>query len=182
MSGPNAVEHVVLVSEQEHDNANRIAMEYKLNISQKHRLATMAIAQVIDNYIGQSPILFLIKNSHCGAHGLAAVGRVVPANKKEHENVKRIVMEYKLNISQKHRLATTAIVQVINSLSGQSPFDILFQEYSLWSSWSSCSLTCGSGVQRRARKCQENCDDVQSDNLSETRSCNNFNCPGLFKL
>ena len=71
-------------------------------------------------------------------------------------------------------------------------YDILIEVYVLdstiyffsvflpWSEWSSCSLTCGSGEQTRTRTCDQNCDDVQNDDLSETQSCNNGDCPGKY--
>ena len=55
-----------------------------------------------------------------------------------------------------------------------------FSVFSLWSEWSSCSVTCGSGEQTRTRTCDENCDGVQNDDLSETQSCNNGDCPGKY--
>ena len=69
-------------------------------------------------------------------------------------------------------------------------FDILIEIYVLdskfnflsvflpWSEWSTCSLTCGSGEQTRTRECDQNCDDIQTDELSETQSCNDDDCPG----
>jgi len=48
---------------------------------------------------------------------------------------------------------------------------------SLWTDWSSCSLTCGSGEQTRTRTCDQNCDGVSSDDLSETQDCNESDCP-----
>ena len=50
--------------------------------------------------------------------------------------------------------------------------------FSSWSEWSSCSPTCGSGQQTRTRTCDQNCDGVQNDDLEETQSCNNGDCPG----
>ena len=52
--------------------------------------------------------------------------------------------------------------------------------FSLWSEWSSCSVTCGAGEQTRTRTCDNNCDGVQNDDLSETQSCNNGDCPGKY--
>ena len=49
-----------------------------------------------------------------------------------------------------------------------------------WSEWSTCSLTCGSGEQTRTRTCDENCDDVQTDDLTETQNCNTDDCPGKY--
>ena len=65
-------------------------------------------------------------------------------------------------------------------------FDIkklnLFLVFSSWNNWSSCSLTCGSGEQTRARTCDQNCDDIQNEYLSETQSCNDIDCPTGKKL
>ena len=54
----------------------------------------------------------------------------------------------------------------------------LFTAFSLWSEWSDCSLTCDFGQKTRTRICQQNCDGVSSDDLSETKSCNEFICSG----
>ena len=60
-----------------------------------------------------------------------------------------------------------------------------------WTSWSSCSLTCGNGDQIRTRKCNNpvpeyggrDCDYNGSTN-STTKSCNLVPCPGnnVFKI
>ena len=55
---------------------------------------------------------------------------------------------------------------------------VIFSEFALWSTWSSCSQTCGTGEQTRTRKCEQNCDDVTSDQLTESTNCNFVNCPG----
>ena len=57
--------------------------------------------------------------------------------------------------------------------------------FSPWSEWSTCSLNgqpvvCGSGEQTRTRTCDRNCDAVQNDDLTETQSCNNDDCPGKY--
>ena len=69
-------------------------------------------------------------------------------------------------------------------------YDILIEGYVLdskfnflsvflpWSEWSSCSLTCGLGQQTRTRTCDQYCDGFQIDDLKETQSCNNGDCPG----
>ena len=57
---------------------------------------------------------------------------------------------------------------------------MLFSEFALWSKWSSCSLTCGSGEKTRTRTCEENCDDVSSDQFTESKNCNVVNCPGYW--
>ena len=49
-----------------------------------------------------------------------------------------------------------------------------------WSEWSSCSLACGLGQQTRTRTCDQYCDGVQNDDLEETQSCNNGDCPGKY--
>ena len=54
----------------------------------------------------------------------------------------------------------------------------LFQAFALWSEWSKCSLTCGTGEKTRTRKCETNCDDVSTDQLAESKGCNDENCPG----
>ena len=54
----------------------------------------------------------------------------------------------------------------------------LFIAFSLWNEWSDCSLTCDFGQKTRTRICQQNCDGVSSDDLSETKSCNEFICSG----
>ena len=52
--------------------------------------------------------------------------------------------------------------------------------FSSWSEWSSCSPTCGSGQQTRTRTCNQYCDGAQNDDLEETQSCNNGDCPGKY--
>ena len=59
---------------------------------------------------------------------------------------------------------------------------MFFLDFSGWSEWSKCSLTCGSGEQTRTRRCEQNCDGVPSDNLTETKSCNDVKCPGEISI
>ena len=55
----------------------------------------------------------------------------------------------------------------------------LFIAISFWSEWSDCSLTCDFGQKTRTRICQQNCDGVSIDDLSETKSCyEELLCPG----
>ena len=45
-------------------------------------------------------------------------------------------------------------------------------ELSTWSHWSLCSKTCGEiGIKRRTRTCAFYCDDLKSNALAETNSC-----------
>ena len=48
---------------------------------------------------------------------------------------------------------------------------------SAWAEWESCSVTCGSGERTRSRTCDQGCADVPNDDLEETESCNEVDCP-----
>ena len=67
-------------------------------------------------------------------------------------------------------------------LNSQDPYNAELSVFLPWSEWSSCSLTCGYGQQTRTRTCDGhvNCDGVQNDDLKETQSCNNGDCPGKY--
>ena len=52
---------------------------------------------------------------HPGVIGPAAVRRVDPANKQEHEHVIKIVMTFKMTISQKQRAAMMATAQQVEN-------------------------------------------------------------------
>ena len=44
-------------------------------------------------------------------------------------------------------------------------------EYSQWTDWSDCSVTCGTGLQTRQRTCDKHCDSVSNDDTNENREC-----------
>ena len=48
---------------------------------------------------------------------------------------------------------------------------------SAWVEWTSCSVTCGPGERTRSRTCDQGCTDVPSDDLQQTESCNEVDCP-----
>ena len=56
-------------------------------------------------------------------------------------------------------------------------------KYGVWSSYNSCSKSCGGGSQKRTRKCDSpapafggaNCDGPKE----QSQSCNTQNCPGM---
>ena len=50
---------------------------------------------------------------------------------------------------------------------------------STWGDWTSCSATCGPGQQTRTRTCDQGCDDVPNEDLEQTQSCNEVECPGM---
>ena len=58
-------------------------------------------------------------------------------------------------------------------------------KYGAWTSYSSCSKTCGGGSQKRTRKCDspapahggKECVGI----AEQSRACNTQNCPGLNK-
>ena len=50
---------------------------------------------------------------------------------------------------------------------------------STWADWTSCSATCGPGQQTRTRTCDQGCDDVTNEDLKQTQSCNEVECPGM---
>lgn len=56
-------------------------------------------------------------------------------------------------------------------------------EWSSWSTWETCSETCGGGTQKRVRKCQGSIADVdcQGEN-SQTVSCNTEPCPTIYLI
>ena len=51
-------------------------------------------------------------------------------------------------------------------------------DWSIWGSWSSCSETCGGGVQSRKRDCMRELGDCMQGNSTETNSCGDNPCPG----
>ena len=61
-------------------------------------------------------------------------------------------------------------------------FHIVHGNWSEWSYWSKCSVTCGSGMKERSRKCDnptpayggQNC----TGNEFNLTSCDNEACPG----
>ena len=50
---------------------------------------------------------------------------------------------------------------------------------SQWNEWNGCSVTCGPGQQTRSRTCNQGCDDVPTNELEDTQSCNLVDCPGI---
>ena len=72
-------------------------------------------------------------------------------------------------------------IQFITCNSQHCPVD---GNWSLWSIWSSCSATCGVGVQERKRQCinpvaqfgGKDCNGLATD----TRNCNMQDCPGYY--
>ena len=58
-------------------------------------------------------------------------------------------------------------------------------QYTIWSSWSSCTRSCGSGSQQRTRSLHPTpCDSssFQQPSLSQSRVCNTDPCPGSPEL
>lgn len=53
--------------------------------------------------------------------------------------------------------------------------------WSVWSEWSTCSLTCGGGLQDRIRSCSNPVPQYGGDNctgnMTEASKCNDFECP-----
>ena len=58
---------------------------------------------------------------------------------------------------------------------------LVFYEWSSWSD-SPCSVTCGDGVRTRTRTCESRCADVSPTDLTETKVCNEAECPGKFLI
>ena len=49
--------------------------------------------------------------------------------------------------------------------------------FSTWSEWSTCSVTCGAGEKTRTRTCDQNCAGIPNDDLLQTQTCNDTECP-----
>ena len=49
--------------------------------------------------------------------------------------------------------------------------------FSTWTEWSTCSVTCGAGEKTRTRTCDQNCSGIPNDDLLQTQTCNDTECP-----
>ena len=50
---------------------------------------------------------------------------------------------------------------------------------STWTDWTSCSLTSEQCQKTRSRTCHQGCDDVPNEDLEQTQSCNDVDCPWI---
>ena len=51
-----------------------------------------------------------------------------------------------------------------------------FVAWSDWSGWSGCSVTCGGGVSRRSRECNDTIGGCKGES-QQTESCGETECP-----
>ena len=51
---------------------------------------------------------------------------------------------------------------------------------STWTDWTSCSVTSGQCQKTRSRTCYQGCDDVPNEDLEQTQSCNDVDCPSAW--